>query len=186
MKIGEEKIFHLYFSVVFSGEFYSNPSTAYEYYNNDFKAWTEPFLMKIHEKPSEAQDNLLLMAPETKMREAEPEEEAKLPIGGDLMQFFEPAKEFNEMNVEGITEPQVVGQSKEESMAYDLLELKQSFKALLKNEEESKREIALLKSELDLCNFHHENFGCDGCNVKYFKGNRYHCKDCADFDFCEQ
>jgi len=31
----------------------------------------------------------------------------------------------------------------------------------------------------------HEGYGCDGCAVTPIKGNRYSCKECEDFDFCE-
>ena len=31
----------------------------------------------------------------------------------------------------------------------------------------------------------HWNFTCDGCNKNPIRGNRYTCKGCPDFDFCE-
>ena len=32
----------------------------------------------------------------------------------------------------------------------------------------------------------HYNVECDGCHVTPLRGNRYKCKTCKDFDFCEE
>jgi len=40
---------------------------------------------------------------------------------------------------------------------------------------------------VDLSNYfgRHKGIVCDGCNNEAFKGKRYQCKNCQDFDFCE-
>jgi hypothetical protein len=31
----------------------------------------------------------------------------------------------------------------------------------------------------------HDNYVCDGCGMDPIQGKRYHCRECTDFDLCE-
>ena len=73
---------------------------------------------------------------------------------------------------------------KEEEKKEEIKEIKKEVKKEeIKEIKDNKKEIQEIKEEEEII---HEDYACDGCEIKPIKGARYHCETCPDYDLCKK
>ena len=73
---------------------------------------------------------------------------------------------------------------KEEEKKEEIKEIKKEVKKEgIKEIKDNKKEIPEIEEEEEII---HEDYACDGCEIKPIKGARYHCGTCPDYDLCKK